>query len=204
MVDEASLVLKEALKKEDAEPDVARCLSEIVERQKKEGELFNQSMESATKQKEFLVALGKGLQEKEAPRLEGIWRMPFGEIQLRTVGGTLEGQTEVIQETSRNALFYGALSALGGTGGIGTARNKPEQVRIYSISGPVTGSVCCFTINMRPKDASAGILGFVGAEESTHGYIVFSPDGRSARYAKLKDGNLSGFSLLERTGAKIA
>jgi hypothetical protein len=196
-------VLKEALKKEDAEPDVARCLSEIVERQKKEGELFNQSMESATKQKEFLVALGKGLQEMEAPRLEGMWRMPFGEIQLRTVEGTLEGQTEVIQESSRNALLYGGLSALGGIGGIGAPRNEPKQVRIYSISGPVTGSVCYFTINMRPKDASAGILGFVGGEESTHGYIVFSPDGRSARYARLKDGNLSGFLVLERAAAKV-
>jgi hypothetical protein len=200
MVGEASAILKETLKKADVDPGVPRCIAEIAERQEKEGGQFNELMEKADKQKDFLVALGRGLQQVESPPLEGMWRMPFGEIQLHAVEGVLEGKTEVIHDPSRSAALYRALSGLGA---LGAAYNEPKQVRIYSISGPITGSVCRFTTNVQPKDTSAMFGSPIIGEESVHGYLVFSPDGQSARYAELKNGKLSGFSLIERVGAKI-
>lgn len=201
MVDEASVMLKEALKKADVEPDVPRCLAEIAEKQEKEGERFNELMEKVNKQKEFLVALGRGLQQVESPAMAGRWRMPFGEIHLDSVEGRLEGETEVIHEPSGYGSLSQMLSGITASGirAFGSTHNEPKQVRIYSVTGSITGSVCRFTTNVKPKET--GPFGTIGREESIHGYLIFNPDGQSARYAELKDGNLSNLSLLKRVGA---
>jgi len=199
MVDEAGVMLKEALKKAEVEPEVPRCLAEITEKQEKEGEEFNKLLEKADEQRDFLVALGRGLQQVESPPLEGTWRMPFGEIQLHAVEGNLGGKTEVIHDPSS----YASLAQmLGGLGGLGGTYNEPKQIRVYSITGPITGSVCRFTTSVKPKEIVGALGSIIGGEESIHGYLVFSSDGQSARYAEVKNDKLSGFSLLERVGAK--
>lgn len=188
MVDEARTLLMEALKKEDAAPNVGRCLAEIPERQKKEDESYRSSIETANEQRLFLLALGEGLFQKDVPPVDGRWQMPFGEIELRVRGGILEGKSEVAEKT------YG-LRALLGSGGGPFRQKQIEDVRIYTFSGPINGRVCTFKVDIRPKESPA-LLGLV--ERPIEGYLVFGPDGSSARYAESKEKKLSNFLAIER------
>jgi len=90
-------------------------------------------MASATKQKEFLDALGEGLQNVESPPPDGMWRMSFGEIRLHTTAGILRGETEAIHDLAGYAALAGMIGGLGIS--VGT-HNEPKQIRVYSISVP--------------------------------------------------------------------
>jgi|SRR5690348_3029081 len=198
IVDEATAMLKEVMKKEDVEPDVGRCLAAIAEREEKEANLFEKSIENAERQRAFLVALGKGLHQNELPALDGFWEMPFGRIQLRVREGALDGSAEITHDLSRYGSLYGLLSGIGTTG---PPSRDIKQVRIHSITGPVIGSTSRFTITARPKEGSSPLGYISGPEDSTQGYLIFRPDGQSALYAELKEGKLSHFQTINRVGS---
>jgi tetratricopeptide (TPR) repeat protein len=200
MAGEARTLLMDVLKGDNVEPDVARCLATIPEKEEEEGELFTKLIEKAERQKDFLVALGNGLEQKESPKVEGMWQMPFGEIQFHVKERVLEGSAEVVRDLSRYAALYGTLSGLGSTG---VQSKDIKEVRVYSVSGFITGSVCKIATSVRAKGALGAIGALTGDGDSTSGYLIFSPDGNSARYAEVIEGKPSKFSVVCRAGPRL-
>jgi tetratricopeptide (TPR) repeat protein len=183
MADEARTLLLDALKKPECAPEVGSCLAAIGEREKRERESEKSLVEAADGQRKFLVALGEGLYREGLPTIEGLWRMPFGEIVLTHKGNALTGVAETGESVAPRAL-------LGILGGVGTYPGR------YEFTGVMEGSVCKFKLTSMPK-VSGSVSGALATKRS-EGYMVFSVNGDSAMYTEIEGKKLTKYRTVER------
>ncbi len=177
MTDEAAAILGEALKIEGHDSEVESALAAISDRTKEEEKSEVEALTEASTQRKFFASVGTGLETVASP-IDGIWRLPMGDLALKVEGLKVLGQTvteppKVIQSNAQ--AFSLAALALGGSS------TEPTE---YEFSGVLMGTACKFKIIriQRKADAFSILAGY----EQREGYMSFSASGASAEYAEIE------------------
>jgi tetratricopeptide (TPR) repeat protein len=177
MATNAKEILKPAMQVVDHEPAVDKCYAEIDDRKAAEGPKRDKLIEDAHGARKFLVALGHGL-KKGIPQIGGTWRLPFGDIDLKTLGVTLAGMAEITKEETGLAF-------------LATPGEKTSKIEVYTFEGTFTGAVCRFKVHQKTSGSSMYIaLAALGGSNIREGFIVFDDSGRRGAYTEVKDNKI--------------
>jgi tetratricopeptide (TPR) repeat protein len=177
MAKNAKEILNPAMQVMDHEPAVDKCYAEIDERKASESSKRDKLIEDAQGARKFLVALGHGL-KKAIPQTAGTWRLPFGDIDLKTIGVNLTGIAEITKEETSVAFF-------------GTPREKTSKTETYTFAGTFTGTVCRFSVTLKTSGGNLyNALAALGGSNIREGFIVFDGGGRKGTYTEVKDNKM--------------
>jgi tetratricopeptide (TPR) repeat protein len=188
MAQEAKALIEAAIAVKDHVPRVEKCLAEITQRREHEAEKETEVLKQAAERRSLFIDMGRAL-SSGAPPIDGSWKFPFGEIPLAVVSGRVEGAAELKRQRSVTVALL--------LGGVGS--EQPARVDTYVLSGKLRGAVCEFQVTIREKGGHASGSAILGAEPSKSGFIVFSPDGNSAKYVELSDRKLGKTKIIKRS-----
>ena len=91
LVDDAEGLLRDALNKENCDPQVHETISMIHESREKEAKKEESNLETAENHRRFLLSLGEEFLSTDPMNIEGTWRFPFVEMELKLSDGKLAG-----------------------------------------------------------------------------------------------------------------
>lgn len=97
----ATVLINEAMKKENYEAQLPRTLAALDESRKTEESREESLLGEAEKHRRFLAAFGQGFLEK-TPTLNGKWKFSEAEIALSLANGILQGEAQVSVNKSPN------------------------------------------------------------------------------------------------------
>jgi tetratricopeptide (TPR) repeat protein len=175
MANSAKDILKPAMQVVDHEPSVDKCYAEIDERIAAESPKRDKLIEDAQGTRKFLAAVGHGL-KKVTPQIAGIWRLPFGDIDLKIIGVNLAGKAEIIKEE------FGLAGFLESPG------EKTTKTEVYTFEGPLTGAVCKFKVRLKINNRFS--LASLSGSNTREGFIVFDDSGKKGIYTEVKDNKI--------------
>jgi predicted Zn-dependent protease len=178
--DDAITLLKDAQTKENCVPEVSRMLAAVHEKIEEEDRGQEKVLKRAEEHRNFLIDFANGLLSRDPANLDGQWRFPFGTIDLRSTGSSLQGFKE-----TRAPVAPGGLTALFS----GAAPKNVTRIERFEFSAVVSGHTCKFKVeNSKAEDPSGWTLLGSPSSSTVEGYILFAEDGRSGQVAQIKDG----------------
>ncbi len=176
--EDAGELAKEAMKKENPEPQLSRTLAMIDENLTPERSKAKQLLDGAEDHRRFLASLGQGMLQGPSP-LDGLWKFPKYALMLSTSGSVMTGETIVTEPRSP---LSGLGSALGSAG-------PTETKRTIKFVGTVQGNSCKFQIES--KRLSEGLMWslseLTNSDSSFEGFISFSADGKSGKVCEIRN-----------------
>jgi tetratricopeptide (TPR) repeat protein len=188
MATEAKALINEAMKPDDHVLAVETCLADIGQRRENEREKETEILKEAAETRGFFLDMGRALSDP-APAISGKWKFPFGEMQVALISGNLHGNADVKRQEMGLAQLM--LAKIG----------EPPTYKIdtYVLSGKLTGSACEFQLTIGEK-GELGVAGLILAHSpSKFGFVVFAPDGRSAKYVERSDSKLGNVENIKRS-----
>jgi tetratricopeptide (TPR) repeat protein len=189
MADEAKEIIEQAIKVEKHEGRVEKCLADIIRRADEEEEKEAALLDAAASDRDLLLRIGQALL-RPLPSVNGLWKLPFGEMEFMIGPGRLSGAAEIRTELPR---YQNAL--------VGTAAAGEFKTDRYTLEGTVDGAVCEF--NLTVEDVSepssfARLSSLLGGSKNKSGFIIFDYGGESADYTELSKGKLGKTETLTR------
>ncbi len=181
IVDETQAMLMDALKKPDVDARVGQCLGELRDRQEREEKKYASVMEAANEQRSFLIAVGEGRFQSVVPVIAGRWLMPFGEMELQQTSEVLKGTAQKAEKASAFSTLLGG---------------PKEKIRTFTLIGSMKGAACTFRLTSGFGETPEEILS--AGPDTVDGVLVFGPEGKTGRYAEIKERGLSNFAPITR------
>src|ERR1035437_9942847 len=96
MADAATEMLRAAKDWDDPESLIPQGLASIYERTAAEDEKRVKALEAVVRHQEFFVSMGAALLERVPQGIDGVWKFPFGELELKLRGNALSGSGEAV------------------------------------------------------------------------------------------------------------
>lgn len=177
--DDAVTLLKNAQTKENCVPEVSSALASVYGKIKEDDLEQDKVLARAEEHRNFLLSFAEGVLSPSLKALDGRWRFPSVEIDLKCVGHELRGVKEIQTQVDTG---YGFTAFLGGAPP--KAGTRTER---FEFSGTLTGCTCQFKLSSsKHDDPQTAWTILAGSGTSTiEGYILFAEDCRSGRAAEL-------------------
>ena len=188
MAEEASVLVNQAMKIENHDPAVEKCLAEIVQRRENEDAKETETLKQATDRRAFFIDMGRAL-SAPMPPIDGRWKFSFGEMPLSVTVGKVDGYADVRRQGAGLALWLG---------GIGGSFGETDKVDTYVLSGNLTGALCEFKMTIGEKREGGPAAVLLANPPSKFGFIVFASDGKSATYVELSDSKLGKTETIKK------
>ena len=122
-------------------------------------------------------------------KIEGTWRFPFVEMELKLSDGKLAGTGKKEMQESLSGF---------GSPLFGGGRKPTTRTEMFQFSGIVIGTTCKYEIGKRiTSQGSTAMLSDL-APSTTSGYIVFHKNGTSGEVAEFKKEKLASYYTVEK------
>ena len=194
LADEATSLMKEAMKQENYDDFLDRRLAEVAQRRAGERDAETTVLKEANEKRAFLMETGDAM-KAPLPPIEGRWRFPFGEMPLSVNDGKVYGSANIKKQRTGLALLLT---------GVGGSSAPAEEVESYAFFGTLTGAVCEFQLIVGPATESGAVGLVLSTLPSKFGLITFSAEGSSAKYAELKDSKLTTVETIAKIRPSLA
>lgn len=177
--DEAITLLKNAQTKENCVPEVSRTLATVHEKIDENNREQEKVLARAEEHRNFLLPFADGLLSPSPANLEGQWKFPLGEIDLKftptALCGVRENRAPVEPGPGLSALFPG------------NAPKSVTRIERFEFSGALSGRTCKFKLETSKYEEPPSWTFGLPSSSTIEGYILFAKDGRSAQVVELKD-----------------
>lgn len=177
--DDAISLLKDAQAKDNCAPQVPETLATVYERVAENDRNQEEVLMQAKKLQNFLLPFADGLLSPSATNVEGRWKFPLAEIDLKRAAETLNGLKE-------NRTPLSTLSGLfpGSTG------KTVTRIERFEFSGILAGRTCKFKLETSKHDEPASSLLLAGfpSISTIEGYVLFAEDGFSGQVIEIQNG----------------
>jgi tetratricopeptide (TPR) repeat protein len=175
----AKELITDAMQRDESDSRLPATLAALDEHRRLEEAQEKTVVVDAERHRKFMLALGEGFLANPV-HLDGIWKLPDGEIRLSLNNGVLAGQVDVAIDTP---ILLGAPD-------LGPPQDRRQQMRRINFSGQLAGRSCKF--KMKTRTISTGSIAPLStmlayAEPEDEGYIAFSSDAQSGMVCIIKN-----------------